>query len=259
MVTNWVTGVEDLCADCAPMDQGEVVDTYGPVASLILWALTGRQFDGVHTDKVWPNIAAGCSAIQWWDWPDGLGSRAVWPGYPNGWSWRDQACGADHYGLLLPHRPVRRITEVMIGGEVVDPATYRIMDRRWAVRCNGQLWPCFQQVCSDGFTITYEWGVPPPAGGARMAGALACELAKACIEGCSCRLPARTQNVVQEGITTALIVGDPIALLDNGLTNITEVDLWVKALNPHRIDRPAKVLTPFHQALAPHHLRAGGQ
>lgn len=256
--TNWIGSVDDLSAECMPEGDGNpdaqaIVDTWGPVASLILWALTGRQFSGICTDKVTPRVT-GDRWLQWLAYPDGS-SRPI-AGYERVGHWHPG--GVDPWAILLPQRPVRRVTEVTLGGDVLDPSLYKLRDRAWLVRCDN-VWPLFSQPCDDGFTVTYEYGIPAPAGGAAMAGLLACELARSATPGCECRLPARTQSVTQEGITQALIVGDPIALLDAGLTNIPEVDLWVRTLNPHRLDRQSKVLTPLGQTTAgSHHLRAGG-
>ncbi len=47
---------------------------------------------------------------------------------------------------------------------------------------------------------------------------------------------------MQEGITTAVLLGDPLLMLDAGATGLEEVDAWVRAHNPHRIDRAGKML-----------------
>ncbi len=245
---SWIVDAADLCGPCLPESEDgptpdEIVEKWGPVATLVLWALTGRQFPGVCTDKVWPNVGGDHCGRQWLDYPDLIGgARPLLV----------DECSRDHGAVLLPHRPVRRVTEVMLNGETLDPSQYRLKDRAWLVRCDGT-WPCWQAVCDDTFTVTYEYGATLPAGAATMAGRYACELARACTPGCECRLPSRAQTIVQEGITTAVLLGDPLAMLDAGVTGLPEVDAWVKALNPAGISRAARVLNP--QAEVPSHLR----
>ncbi len=147
---------------------------------------------------------------------------------------------------------MRRVTEVILNGVTLDPAEYRVKDRAWLVRCDGG-WPCWQSACDDTFTVTYEYGATLPAGAEEMAARYVCELARACIPGCECRLPKRAQTIVQEGITTAVLLGDPLAILEAGLTGLEEVDAWISALNPSGIQRAAKAINP--QDVYPSRLR----
>lgn len=229
LCSSWITDPADLCAPCSGDDGQDIIDRFGLVASLVLYGLTGRQYGGVCTDTISPNLDV-CWCGQWVE--DGNGNPRPLLGWPDGW---------DGSSIFLPHRPVRSVVEVSVGGETVDPSTYRLVDRRRLVRCAGS-WPS-QDACGD-FTVTYEYGVGAPAGSAQMAGLYACEMWRACNNDGDCRLPKRAQTIVQEGITTAVLLGDPIALLENGLTGLQEVDGWVKALNPNGIDRAGKVLAP---------------
>ena len=61
--------------------------------------------------------------------------------------------------------------------------------------------------------------------------------------GCEeCGLPERTINVNREGISYN--VGDPSDPTLGALTGIPSVDVWIKAVNPHRAARAAGVYTP---------------
>lgn len=61
--------------------------------------------------------------------------------------------------------------------------------------------------------------------------------------GCDeCGLPERTINVNREGISYN--VGDPSDPTLGALTGIPAVDVWIKAVNPHRASRSAGVYTP---------------
>lgn len=249
----WVDDVETLCS-CSPCDfaSGDdpycddglaVLERWALIASGILYAATGRQFSGVCTDTVRPCSRRG-SCVQTLAYAASSGSRPLWldgdaidgcTGLP-GCRW--------HSTVLLPHEPVRQITEVVIDGVTVDPSSYTLVDRRLLVRSEGS-WPCCQDLGApngdpDTWSVTYEYGVAPPPGGPEIAGVYACELAKACVADESCRLPRRVQSITREGITQVLI--DPFDFFDSGRTGLYEVDAWIKAQNPAGVDRAARVL-----------------
>lgn len=252
LCATWVDDVEDLCP-CGPCDfspEGDdpyctegaaLLERWALIASGILYAATGRQFPGVCADVVRPCASGGGQSLAYatsggarpitWDGTNGVACTLL-PG-----------CRA-HAAVLLPHRPVRSILEVVIDGDTVDPGGYTLVDRRWLVRSSGS-WPCTQDLGlvdgEDGtWSVSYEYGVPPPAGGAEIAGIYACELAKACASDETCRLPRRVQSITREGITQVLI--DPFDFFDSGRTGLYEVDAWIKAQNPQGADRAGKML-----------------
>jgi hypothetical protein len=235
----WIADPADLCGECLPqalddeVGQG-IVDKWGPVASTVLWGLTGRIYGGVCTDTVTPGRDGSC--VQWLAYPGGGARPLVDAGQLPG-------CGSHAHGsILLPLRPVRRVVEVRVDGEVVDPDGYRLVNRRHLVRCGGS-WPCWSEPCDDRLEITYEWGNRPPVGAAEMAGKLSCEYERACRPGCECRLPKAIQSVVQEGFTQSFFALDPMRLIDSGSVGLPEVDLWIHGLNPQRVQRPARMLS----------------
>lgn len=238
---SWVTDVDDLCdaGDVfTPEEQEVIVAEWGPVATLVLWSLTKRLYPGVCEDKIHPGLEAG-HCVQWVAYPDGGSRPLTIDGQPIPLG----ICGGWHDRIELPLTPVRRIVEVVVDGEVVPPEEYVLQNRRTLVRCHGS-WPHWTSPCDD-FTVTYLHGRRPPVGGAKMAGRLALEFAKACKPGQDCRLPSSLQNVAsvqQEGVSQTFVVTDAVAALDAGLTNLPDVDLWVRTVNGGA-DRPAKVLT----------------
>jgi hypothetical protein len=256
---SWVEDVEAICP-CTPSDfddgsggSGEgsgivILQQWGLIASNLLYWRTGRQYPGVCTDLVRP-CRPRAAAVQTLAYAASGGSRPITFGScscgeppSDGMAW---GCGCENHGaVLLPHRPVRRVLDVTIDGDTVDPSDYRIVDRRWLVRRSGS-WPCCQNLgAADGepgtWSVEYSYGVPPPAGGAEMAGIYACELAKGCAGDETCRLPRRVTNLTREGVTMTLL--DPFDFFDNGLTGLYEVDAWIGALNPAKLDRPGKVI-----------------
>lgn len=235
---------------CAPTDFGPgVLQRWALIASTLLYARTGRQYPGVCTDVVRP-CRPRAAVVQTLAYVASGGSRAIDTalghgcGEPpsGGMAW---GCGCDNHGaVLLPHQPVRRVLAVTIEGETVDPSTYRLVDRRWLVRRSGS-WPCCQNLgAADGepgtWSVEYSYGIPPPAGGPEVAAVYACELAKGSVGDETCRLPRRVTNLTREGVTMTLL--DPFDFFDNGLTGLYEVDAWIGALNPAKLDRAGKVI-----------------
>jgi hypothetical protein len=145
--------------------------------------------------------------------------------------------------VLLPY-PVSSVTSVKVDGILVPPSAYRVDDHRELVRTDGgTCWPRCQNLSLPGtaagtFEVSYLRGTPVPAGGLAAAGVYACEVLKACIGG-PCRLPARVQTISREGVTIA--VQDTLDFLDKGLTGIPEVDAWIRAVNPGRLQAYSQV------------------
>jgi hypothetical protein len=140
--------------------------------------------------------------------------------------------------ITLPG-PVAEIVTVLIDGEPLDPAAYRVDNRRWLVRTDGARWP--MEACDGNrMTVTYVQGTPVPAGGQYAHGMLLCELAKACI-GKPCQLPRAATSVSRQGVTVTF--PDMNALIREAATGIFEVDLWV-ATNQPTMPRTGRVMSP---------------
>lgn len=245
--TPWVTldevqgtpGAQDIDAD--------VLQTALEVASGSLWRRSGRQYSGVCSDTVRPlrrMYALDGGLGGWaplWGWRDGINAHSC--GYPPN---RNCGCGPLPE-ITLGAYPIRDIIEVRIDGAVLDPAAYRVDDRRWLVRIDGQSWPC----CSDlsknpltdpnTFQVTFEWGQSPPPGGTVAARVLAVEIGKM-LTGSDCDLPRRLQNVTFNGSSYTLL--DPMNFLNDGLTGIYIVDLFLTDVNPHKLQRRSSVISP---------------
>jgi hypothetical protein len=107
---------------------------------------------------------------------------------------------------------VREIVEVKINGAVVDPATYRLDERRFLVRVSDPLepdvilrWPACQRMdlpdTSDGtFSVTYRYGQDPPIEAVNAARQLGVEFYKAC-SGQDCALPTGIVRYTRQGVT----------------------------------------------------------
>ncbi len=222
---------DDVCAPCDEID-AVLLDAMLDVSSLVLYELTGRRWPGECEDVVYPT---GAECMEWLR----TGHRK-------------------RRGFKLPGYPVTSIEEVVIDGEVVDPARYRVDDGRWLIYIppvpyssgDRQNWPNVNderlELGSVGtWSIDYFYGNGPPPGGREMAAVLGCELAKSCSgedgDG-SCRLPQRVTSITRQGVSMAVL--DPLTLFSDGLTGLPEVDLFVSAMNLGVKRRPAALVVP---------------
>lgn len=193
-------------------------------ASLIMFYLTGRQFNGTATTTVSPDC-----------WCNECAPHRL------------------HLGLW----PVTAITGVRIEGVDTDPDDYHVDEYRYIVKNDGTAFPqCGNWFAETGgaydvaspapgyvFEVTVEHGLTPPPLLKRATAALACSLyADATDNGDACALPDRVTAVTRNGMSFE--VADFIGLLQQGATGIYPVDLAVKVLNPTHLQSPSFVWTP---------------
>lgn len=224
----WTVEVCDTC--CSDAVTGlPTWDIIQDMAASFLWRATGRVF-GLCAQTYRP-CARSCF--------DG-GSGLPTP-YRFGGSWYNLSCAScagscscrDISEIWLPG--TYAVTGLVIDGAPLDPESeVLVYDHSRIVRADGQQWPTCQDLSlpSDAVSgqagtweITILSGSPVPAGGELMAGILACELAKACIEDDSCRLPKRVQTITRQGITVGF--QDAFENLPDMLTGLWEVDAWI--------------------------------
>lgn len=229
----------DVCAPCDGMLEADLTPWLA-VASTVLFELTGRRWPGECTETVYPN-AEECLR---WRLPRGFPySRGR--GFPR--------------EFPLPGQPVTEIIEVLIDGVPVDPARYRVDDQRWLVyipespTAARQGWPLRQSVkaphdTEGTWSVEYAYGIGPPPGGAEMAAALGCQLALSCTPDADteCRLPQRVTSITRQGVTMAIL--DPLTLFQDGLTGLSEVDLWIQAVTRGANRRAAQIWIPGRAA-----------
>jgi hypothetical protein len=149
----------------------------------------------------------------------------------------------DLESIRLWHRNITEIVEVQIDGVVFDPANYR-MWRGQLLRLDGEAWPDCQDFTLengqvDTWSISYKHGRAVPPGGQLSGGILSCELAKALCNDKTCQLPQRVQTITRQGVSVAFT--DPLKFLyEDGMTGIYLVDLWLKNINPNKLQRRAR-------------------
>lgn len=251
---NWP--VEVACAPEWDAYDPAVRDVSTAWATYILWALTGRQY-GPCSLTLRPCGPRCGGPAGYLTFPVNSGSTTSagmpWmiPWIDNG-VWRNCGCNGGctcsaTCEVALPG-PVAFVNEVTVDGVVVDPSAYRldvVKGIPLLVRTDGGCWPDCQDMDADvtdvgSFAITYQRGVFVPRTGQIAAGLLAAEFAKSCV-GQDCALPQQLASLSRNGVEVQVV--DPATLLDNGLTGVRLVDLWIRSVNPHQRMQRSRVLS----------------
>lgn len=229
---------------------------YAQSASQLLYELSGRQFAGACEKTVRPCSPLMCG-FQVLSRGHIVAPETSW--YGSYWGWGGgRHCGCQPLDrILLSGYPIREITEVLINGDVVDPATYRLDERRYLTRVRDTaepdvalFWPSCQVLdlpdTEDGtFSVTYRWGMDPPLVGIDAAAELACELYKACNNGADCNLPSGVTRISRQGIVIERLSFSAWGL-QSGIwrTGLTRVDAFLGAYNSSRITRRPSTWSP---------------
>jgi len=252
---NWASVSDlDAChADLAAVDAGVKLSKLC-AATDILFQLSGRRFPGLCEDTVRP--CARLRAVDppsWWRWDRAWGVCAC-SNEPH----RQCSC-SDPSEVRLGARPLLGIIEVRQDGAAVPATAYRIDDRGWLVRLDGDPWPCCQDLSkdpatdADTFQVRFVHGRQPPPSGKEAVLELAAELVKSCTGG-TCRLPARAQRISRQGLEVTLV--EVAGMFGDGSwrSGIAEVDQFLTAYNPRNRRRRGHVASPD---VGPYVRRAG--
>lgn len=221
------------------------------LASTFLWGATGRQY-GACPVTVRPAQERFSDPMRYRAYPVWPGSNPA-PGGPYlfGGVWRNCGCGAGcccrPMCAVVLDGPVAAVDEVLVDGEPVSPAVYRvdIVAGAWhLVRLDGTCWPTCQNFTAaedaeGAFAVTYQQGTELPEALAIATGILACEYAKFLASG-SCTLPARMTRLSRQGVEVEVSPADPA----EGLTGNKIVDDVILTLNPGRRRAPWRILSP---------------
>jgi hypothetical protein len=213
--------------------------------SEVLYLASGKQFAGACQRTVRP-----CDPLD----PCSFGLQVLSRGHLVGWDgmwWGGFDCGCRPVSEVKLAGSVRSITEVMIDGVVIDPATYFVRNQKWLIRKNGARWPfCQTQDVDDdapgAFAVTYVYGKTPPELGQRAAISLACEIYKSCT-GAECSLPTGVTRVTRQGVTIerAFFQRDAQGVWRTG---IAAVDLFLNTVNPRGLQRAATFWSPHRRS-----------
>jgi hypothetical protein len=221
----------------------EVVEQAIAAASDVLFQLGGRR---------WPGVCDATVQITGWGscmipWPSGstVAMRAGWdaPGWwaPTGGY---ASCFCTGTVLTLPG-PIVSVAEIRVDGDVLDSASWMIVDNRDLVRVDSTAWiPGDLGDETPRLEIDYSYGGAPPEIGRRAAAVLAWELVLGSVGSDSCRLDRRVKSENREGVSIDFALPGLAESLRDRQTGIPEVDLFVHAHNPNRLTRPARFVVP---------------
>lgn len=226
MTCDWP--IDTTCLPDAPDEAALVIrEAAIELASSILWALSGRQFGAC------PVIARPCP------------QSCAMPVYSG--QWRTTSCGcavrcsrAAPSVVHLPG-PVGEVLTVAVDGINLAPSEY-VLEGEYLYRADGTAWPAQDLARPNGadntWSVTYTRGHPVPRGVGRLTGILAAEFVNACTGG-KCRLPRNVESVSRRGVSYQMV--DPAEIYQNGKTGLSEVDLWLSAVNPNAIMQAPRV------------------
>lgn len=262
--------LDQSCMDIPAGTTPETIERWRRVAAEILDALTGHRFGPSCPITVRPcrkSCADGYDFLFSRFYNQGQGYLTTGPFLPymrDGLMYNASLCGCGsqcHCGpelceVYLPG-PIYDVVTVDIGGAVVDPLTYGILDGRYLVRYSdtpadaigGKCWPSCQDMGLkpgqvNTFTVTYRTGVPLPAMGVAALSALASHYIKGC-NGCGCGIGSRNslQRLSRQGVDLEFV--DPQQTLADGRTGIEIVDQFIHAVTGGRPgQRQMRVLSP---------------
>lgn len=260
----WISAEEIVlaCGDELTDATAYKADSAAEIGSSVMWDLSGRQFDGVCERTVRPcTDRCGCFGIGIlglgpWYWGGGYGYGLGSPLNSSGGYWFSEcgdSCGCGYLPTVrLAGYPIREILEVKIGGDVVDPDTYRLDRRRELVRLssspgNPNFWPACQDLslpdtAAGTFSVKYRWGAGIPELGKQAAAQLGCEVYKA-LNGKPCQLPSKATKIVRQGVTIDRVTGWA-QMFRSGSTGLSLVDLFIAQVNPSGMKRRPAVFSP---------------
>lgn len=239
---------DEGCSECPALEElpEEKRKAVEGMAVDLLWNWTGRKF-GLCETEVYP-----CRGERpkrpptFWENPILGGWQPVliegrWEDLACGICRDRCSCGPDRSKALRLPGPTHEVTEVWLGGELVDGDDYKVVDGVLLLS-GGHTFPDknvlggdVEDAESGAWKIVYERGYAVPVGGQLAAFRLACELAKA-IQNQPCDLPQRVQSVTRQGVTMAIL--DDFQDLEEGRVGIWEIDAWVAAVNAPRNPKP---------------------
>jgi len=233
----WVTASE-----LGPYSNTEYAEEAAQAASFLLWAMSGRRFNGVTT--VTERYACAKRAYRM-----GPSSKNYSATLINGEAYNVPIADFDQYAELvsdglspesrikLRGRPVTKIEAIRSrDGKIIDPSSYYLVDHSTIQAVAGVPWtPC-------NIEITYAYGTPVPTAGKMAARTLAIEFAKLWAGDDDCALPQRVTSIARQGVSYTLLDSqDFIAELRTG---IYAIDLFLKSVNPDGAKARSRVFSP---------------
>jgi hypothetical protein len=154
-------------------------------------------------------------------------------------NWYNGGRAGDCCHVLLSHRPVSSVTEVVDGGVILDAAAYALEGSR--LRRRGACWTTSGPCDDPELVVTYEAGVPFPAGTGVAVGEVACEYLSA-LQGQTCRLPSRATSITRQGVTVTLDTAQDF--IKAGRLGLPVTDAWLETVVGIGPRVPSRVYSP---------------
>lgn len=158
------------------------------------------------------------------------GCKTIRPSEPCG-SCRPRSC---IQGDCIILHDASSVVEVRVDGDPVEGWTF---DPVRGILCSDEGWPTTSLGDIPTLEVDVMIGEEPDAWALAVGNEIACELIKACVGDKSCRLPRNATTVTSQGVTVALSLDEITYIMPS-------VIQWVRAINPVRATRPARVLSP---------------
>lgn len=261
--------LDQSCMDIPDNTPPEVIERWRKVAAELLFALTGNRFGPSCPVIVRPcrkSCAEGFSRYFNQGQFLGAGYQFTGPFIPymaGGQMYNASMCGCGsqcHCGpelceVYLPG-PIYDIVSVDIDGIPVPAEQYGVLDGRYLVRRSdvaldeptGTCWPSCQDMSLPPgevgtFTVTYRTGIPLSALGVAALSALTAHYIRGC-NGCGCGtpMPQNLSRLSRQGVD--LEFASPSQVLAEGRTGIDIVDQFIHAVNPGKLTRQLRVVSP---------------
>lgn len=231
------------------------------VATEVLWAKSGRQFDECTLtlrpcrkdcyEGLWP--FSNTWNMYGTQWPYPYNYNGQWFNLGCGGCPGDCSCTVLHK-VELP-MPVTSVVEVKVDGTPLASGSYSVYDHRTLLRTDGVAWPLCNDLNkadteTDTWSVTVTVGTEVPSLGRLAVGELAREIALGCVGDGRCTLPNAVQQVVRQGVTMNFI--DPNVAFADGKLGLYYCDLFISTFNPGGIPARAKVIDvsgPRHRRL----------
>lgn len=207
-------------------------------ASYLMWSFSGRKYHGIRTvtERYECPCASPLIPPRPFATPSLVNGSVV-----NSLSSVGSVCGCRdlvagrHLKLRLRGAPVRSVQKVSKGDLVLDSNDYKIVNGNILMITSG-----ITDVC--GLEVAYTYGVNVPASGRLAAKKLAYELVLGWEGDENCALPSNVTSISRQGVSFAVF--DKQDFLNEGRTGVYEVDLFLRAVNPDKARKKAKVFSP---------------
>lgn len=205
-------------------------------ASYLMWSFSGRKYHGVRTvtERYECPCASPLVSHSWIATPTLVNGAVVNSQSGSSCGCRDLVAGR-HLKLRLRGAPVRSVQKVSKGDLVLTPDDYKIVNGNILMITSG-----ITDIC--GLEVSYTYGVNVPVSGRLAAKKLAYELVLGWEGDDNCALPSNVTSVSRQGISFAVF--DKQDFLNEGRTGVYEVDLFLRAVNPDKARKKAKVFSP---------------